>query len=40
MQVLEDYAKFILHLKLRRGSKEEKFGVEVIKNGEGKYILN
>ncbi|KAK2652026.1 hypothetical protein Ddye_011882 [Dipteronia dyeriana] len=39
-EVLEDYAKFILHLKLRRGSKEEKFWVEVMKNGEGKYILN
>ncbi|TXG70230.1 hypothetical protein EZV62_005165 [Acer yangbiense] len=29
-KVLEDYAKFILHLKLRRGSKEEKFWVRKV----------
>ena len=39
-KVLEDYARFELHLKLRRGIKEEKFWVEVIKNSEGKFRLN
>ncbi|KAJ0042262.1 hypothetical protein Pint_18444 [Pistacia integerrima] len=39
-KILEDYARFELHLKLRRGIKEEKFWVEVIKNSEGKFHLN
>lgn len=39
-QVIEDYAKFNLLLKLRRGIKEENFKVEVIKNMEGKFHVN
>lgn len=38
-KVVEDYAKFELHLKLRRGSEEEKHWVEIIKNSEGKFYL-
>ncbi|KAK9122619.1 hypothetical protein Sjap_012221 [Stephania japonica] len=39
-EVIEDYAKFNLLLKLKRGSKEEKFKVEVHKNLEGSFHLN
>lgn len=39
-QVIEDAAKFDLLLKLKRGSKEEKFKVEVHKNNEGNFLLN
>ncbi|KAJ6778921.1 CYSTEINE PROTEINASE INHIBITOR 6 [Salix koriyanagi] len=39
-KVIEDYAKFNLLLKLRRGIKEEKFKFEVIKNTEGKFYVN
>ncbi|XP_011041371.1 PREDICTED: cysteine proteinase inhibitor 6-like [Populus euphratica] len=39
-KVIEDYAKFNLLLKLRRGIKEENFKVEVIKNMEGKFHVN
>ncbi|XP_038719057.1 cysteine proteinase inhibitor 6-like isoform X2 [Tripterygium wilfordii] len=38
-KVIEDYARYDLLLKLRRGIKEEKFKVEVIKNMEGKFVL-
>jgi len=38
--VIEDYAKFNLLLKLRRGIKEEKFRVEVNMNIEGKFYLS
>jgi len=38
--VIEDYARFELLVKLRRGIKEEKFRVEVNKNIEGKFFLN
>uniref|UniRef100_A0A1D1Y3V9 Cysteine proteinase inhibitor n=1 Tax=Anthurium amnicola TaxID=1678845 RepID=A0A1D1Y3V9_9ARAE len=39
-EVIEDHAKFDLLLKLKRGSKEEKFKVEVHKNMEGTFHLN
>lgn len=39
-QVVEDTAKFNLHLKVKRGNKEEIFNVEVHKNNEGNYNLN
>ena len=39
-QVIEDLAKFDLLLKLKRGSKEEKYKVEVHKNLEGIFHLN
>ncbi|XP_030926224.1 cysteine proteinase inhibitor 12-like [Quercus lobata] len=39
-KVIEDYARFELLVKLRRGIKEEKFRVEVNKNIEGKFFLN
>ncbi|MQM11193.1 hypothetical protein Taro_044096 [Colocasia esculenta] len=39
-KVLEDLAKIHLLLKLKRGSKEEKFKVEVHKNFEGTFHLN
>ncbi|KAK9156588.1 hypothetical protein Scep_003162 [Stephania cephalantha] len=39
-EVIEDRAKFNLLLKLKRGSKEEKFKVEVHKNLEGSFHLN
>ncbi|XP_022957234.1 cysteine proteinase inhibitor 12-like [Cucurbita moschata] len=39
-EVIEDAAKFDLLLKLKRGSKEEKFKVEVHKNNEGNFLLN
>ncbi|KAM7270150.1 hypothetical protein ACFE04_029364 [Oxalis oulophora] len=38
-KVIEDYARFELSLKLRRGVKEEQFRVEVIKN-KGKFYMN
>ncbi|CAK9325701.1 unnamed protein product [Citrullus colocynthis] len=38
-EVIEDAAKFDLLLKLKRGSKEEKFKVEVHKNNEGNFLL-
>lgn len=40
LQVLEDCARFDMLLKLKRGSKEEKFKVEVHKNVEGTFHLN
>ncbi|XP_022139142.1 cysteine proteinase inhibitor 12 [Momordica charantia] len=39
-EVVEDSAKFDLHLKVMRGSKEEKFKVKVHKNNEGNFLLN
>lgn len=39
-QVVDDTAKFNLHLKVKRGNKEEKFNVEVHKNSQGNYNLN
>uniref|UniRef100_A0A7N2M3I5 Cystatin domain-containing protein n=1 Tax=Quercus lobata TaxID=97700 RepID=A0A7N2M3I5_QUELO len=39
-KVIEDYARFELLVKLRRGIKEEKFRVEVNKYIEGKFFLN
>ncbi|KAL5994699.1 hypothetical protein ACLOJK_024752 [Asimina triloba] len=39
-EVIEDAAKFDMLLKLKRGSKEEKFKVEVHKNIEGTFHLN
>ncbi|KAK1278978.1 Cysteine proteinase inhibitor 12 [Acorus gramineus] len=39
-EVIEDLAKFDLLLKLKRGSKEEKYKVEVHKNVEGTFHLN
>lgn len=39
-QVVEDFAKFDMLLKLKRGSKEEKFKAEVHKNIEGTFHLN
>ncbi|XP_020273952.1 cysteine proteinase inhibitor 12-like, partial [Asparagus officinalis] len=39
-EVIEDLVKFDLLLKLRRGSKEEKYKVEVHKNLEGNFHLN
>jgi hypothetical protein len=38
--VIEDFAKFDLVLKVKRGSKEEKYKVEVHKNKEGNFHLN
>jgi len=38
--VIEDYAKFDLLLKLKRGIKEEKYRVEVNMNIEGKFYLS
>ncbi|XP_020268277.1 cysteine proteinase inhibitor 12-like isoform X2 [Asparagus officinalis] len=38
-EMIEDLAKFDLLLKLRRGSKEEKYKVEVHKNLEGNFQL-
>lgn len=40
MQVIEDFAKFHMLLKLKRGEKEEKFKVEVHKKSEGTFHLN
>ena len=40
LQVIEDSAKFDMLLKLKRGSKQEKFKVEVHKNIEGTFHLN
>ncbi|KNA17069.1 hypothetical protein SOVF_083420 isoform A [Spinacia oleracea] len=39
-EVVDDTAKFNLHLKVKRGNKEEKFNVEVHKNSQGNYNLN
>ncbi|KAF5937717.1 hypothetical protein HYC85_025223 [Camellia sinensis] len=39
-EVIENYTKFAMLLKLRRGTKEEKFNVLVNKNREGKFNLN
>ncbi|KAH7511703.1 cysteine proteinase inhibitor 12 [Ziziphus jujuba] len=39
-KVIEDYVKFELLLKVKRGIKEEKFRVEVNKNIEGKFYLS
>ncbi|KAK9291013.1 hypothetical protein L1049_009196 [Liquidambar formosana] len=39
-EVIDDSAKFELLLKVRRGSKEEKFKVEVNKRSEGTLYLN
>ena len=39
-QVVEDFAKFDILLKLKRGNKEEKMKAEVHKNLEGAFVLN
>ncbi|XXG50568.1 hypothetical protein AAC387_Pa02g4555 [Persea americana] len=39
-KVIEDFAKFDMLLKLKRGSKEAKFKVEVHNNIEGTFHLN
>ncbi|XP_008375331.1 cysteine proteinase inhibitor 6-like isoform X1 [Malus domestica] len=39
-QVIEEHAKFNMLLKVKRGSKEEKFKAEVHKNMEGAFSLN
>ncbi|KAF8724178.1 hypothetical protein HU200_021197 [Digitaria exilis] len=39
-QVVEDFAKFDILMKLKRGSKEEKIKAEVHKNLEGAFVLN
>ncbi|KAL5538551.1 hypothetical protein UlMin_024036 [Ulmus minor] len=39
-EVIEDFAKFDLLLKVKRGTKEEKYKVEVHKNNEGTFHLN
>nr|CAB3476848.1 unnamed protein product [Digitaria exilis] len=38
--VVEDFAKFDILMKLKRGSKEEKIKAEVHKNLEGAFVLN
>lgn len=38
--MIEDYVKFKLLLKVKRGIKEDKFRAEVNKNFEGKYYLS
>nr|CAB3472796.1 unnamed protein product [Digitaria exilis] len=38
--VVEDFAKFDILMKLKRGSKEEKIKAEVHKNLEGAFMLN
>ncbi|XVE90744.1 hypothetical protein DITRI_Ditri20bG0101700 [Diplodiscus trichospermus] len=40
IKVIEDYIKFELLLKLRRGNKEENFKVEISQNKEGKFLMN
>ena len=37
---MEDFAKFDILMKLKRGSKEEKIKAEVHKNLEGAFVLN
>ncbi|KAL5221188.1 hypothetical protein ABZP36_025901 [Zizania latifolia] len=39
-EVVEDYAKFDILMKLKRGTEEEIFKVEVDKNLEGAFVLN
>ncbi|KAM1018377.1 hypothetical protein FF1_039871 [Malus domestica] len=39
-EVIEEHAKFNMLLKVKRGSKEEKFKAEVHKNMEGAFSLN
>ncbi|PAN31393.1 hypothetical protein PAHAL_5G416800 [Panicum hallii] len=39
-QVVEDFAKFDILMKLKRGSKEEQIKAEVHKNLEGAFVLN
>jgi hypothetical protein len=39
-QVVEDFVKFHILIKLKRGSKEEKIKAEVHKNLEGAFVLN
>ncbi|KAK2972421.1 hypothetical protein RJ640_008161 [Escallonia rubra] len=39
-EVIEESAKFDMHLKVNRGGKEERFQVEVHKNNEGSFHLN
>ncbi|BAS71501.1 Os01g0270100, partial [Oryza sativa Japonica Group] len=39
-EVVEDFAKFDILMKLKRGNKEEKFKAEVHKNLEGAFVLN
>ncbi|KAL9298282.1 hypothetical protein ACSQ67_024178 [Phaseolus vulgaris] len=39
-EVVDDFAKFNLLLKVKRGEKEEKFKVEVHKNNQGELHLN
>ena len=39
-QVVDDSAKFDMLLKVKRGTKEEKYKAEVHKNSEGVFHLN
>jgi hypothetical protein len=39
-QVVEDFAKFDILMKLKRGTKEEKMKAEVHKNLEGAFVLS
>ncbi|KAL6626416.1 hypothetical protein ACP70R_030142 [Stipagrostis hirtigluma subsp. patula] len=39
-EVVEDFAKFDILMKLKRGNKEEKMKAEVHKNLEGAFVLN
>ncbi|KAF7036304.1 hypothetical protein CFC21_047014 [Triticum aestivum] len=39
-EVVEDFAKFDILMKLKRGTKEEKMKAEVHKNLEGAFVLN
>ncbi|TVU22637.1 hypothetical protein EJB05_32351 [Eragrostis curvula] len=39
-EVVEDFAKFDILMKLKRGNKEEKIKAEVHKNLEGAFVLN
>lgn len=39
-EVIDDFAKFDLVLKVKRGNKEEKYKAEVHKNNEGNFHLN
>ncbi|KAJ9190523.1 hypothetical protein P3X46_001711 [Hevea brasiliensis] len=39
-EVVDDHAKFDIILKVKRGTSEEKYKVEVHKNNEGTFLLN
>ncbi|KAH7511491.1 hypothetical protein JRO89_XSUnG0198200 [Xanthoceras sorbifolium] len=39
-EVIDEFAKFKMLLKVKRGEKEEKFNVEVHKKNEGGFLLN